>query len=254
MLSVFRVPALHHHPFPVVVPNTATFAVQPDRRQRGDRQLLLTQYALTFKRFPDEPVQYALFTAPADLRHAFLPFAYAGGKLLRQAAVTRALFRLTDDVRSRLLSALPAISIYPVLFQYCQRAAGTAALPAVGEQDLNVMTHGAIQQGQRLLQAQLLRLVHNERPARDKRRPVLQGGFACYGFSGQSRIPGEKIPGAVIGSEDMHVAPLLPGHQCQFSHPLALASRAALTGDNPHCWPVLCQYADRITERGLAHY
>ncbi|SXT79331.1 Uncharacterised protein [Klebsiella pneumoniae] len=116
------------------------------------------------------------------------------------------------------------------------------------------MAHGAIQQGNRLLQAQLLRLVHNECPARDKRRPVLQGRFACDGFSGQPRIPGEKIPGAVIGSEDMHVAPLLPGHQRQLGHPLPLARSAALTGDNPHRRTVLRQDADRIAEGSLAHH
>ncbi|SAQ12593.1 Uncharacterised protein [Raoultella planticola] len=213
MLSGFRVPALHHHPFPVVVPDTATFAVQPDRRQRGDRHILLTQYALTFERFPDEPVQYALFTAPADLRHAFLPFAYAGGKLLRQAAVTRALFRLTDDVRSRLLSALPAIRIDSALFQYCQRAAGTAALPTVGEQDLNVMTHGAIQHGQRFLQAHLLRLVNDKCPARDEGGSVLQGRFPGHRFPCQPRIRRQKLPRSVVSRNDVHISPLLPGHQ-----------------------------------------
>jgi hypothetical protein len=49
------------------------------------------QYALIFEGFTDNAVQYALLTRPADLRHAFLPFAHADGKLLRQTAVTRAL-------------------------------------------------------------------------------------------------------------------------------------------------------------------
>ncbi|WP_193726128.1 hypothetical protein [Klebsiella pneumoniae] len=45
----------------------------------------------------------------------------------------------------------------------------------------------------------------------------------------------------------MHVAPLLPGHQRQLGHPLPLACRAALTGDNPHRRTVLPD-ADRIAE------
>ena len=51
----------------------------------------------------------------------------------------------------------------------------------------------------------------------------------------------------------MHIAPLLPGHQRQLGHPLPLACRAALTGDNPHRRTVLRQDADRIAEGFFAH-
>ena len=37
------------------------------------------------------------------------------------------------------------------------------------------MAHRAIEQGNRFLQAQLLRLIHDECSARNKRRSVLQG-------------------------------------------------------------------------------
>ncbi|SVQ52480.1 Uncharacterised protein [Klebsiella pneumoniae] len=55
------------------------------------------------------------------------------------------------------------------------------------------MAHRAIEQGNRFLQAQLLRLIHDECSARNKRRPVLQSGFTGHRFPGQTHIPGEKI-------------------------------------------------------------
>ncbi|CAM3380337.1 hypothetical protein KLQU111862_25665 [Klebsiella quasipneumoniae subsp. similipneumoniae] len=55
------------------------------------------------------------------------------------------------------------------------------------------MAHRAIKQGNRFLQAQLLRLIHDECSARNKRRPVLQGGFTGHRFPGQTHITGEKI-------------------------------------------------------------
>ncbi len=91
------------------------------------------------------------------------------------------------------MATLPAIRIHAAVLQYGQRAAGPAALPAVGEQDLHVMAHRAIEQGNRFLQAQLLRLIHDECSARNKRRPVLQSGFTGHRFPGQTHIPGEKI-------------------------------------------------------------
>ena len=115
------------------------------------------------------------------------------------------------------------------------------------------MTHGTIEQGNGLFQAQLLRLVHNERPARDKRGSVLQGRFTGDRLPRQTDIAGEKITGPVIGGKDMHVTPLLPGHQCQLSYPLPLTGCSPLSGDNPHRWPVLRQHADRIAEGGQAN-
>ncbi len=53
------------------------------------------------------------------------------------------------------------------------------------------MAHRAIEQGN-CLQAQLLRLIHDECSARNKRRPVLQGGFTGHRFPGQTHITGER--------------------------------------------------------------
>ena len=94
----------------------------------------------------DEAVEYALFTGPADLGHAFLPFTHADGKLLCQPAVACSFIRFTDDVGCGLMATLPAIRIHAAVLQHRQRAAGPAALPAVGEQDLHVMAHRAIEQ------------------------------------------------------------------------------------------------------------
>lgn len=51
----------------------------------------------------------------------------------------------------------------------------------------------------------------------------------------------------------MHIAPLLPGHQRQLSHPLPLPRGPSLSVNNPHRRPVLRQHADRIAERCMTH-
>ncbi|SLR91068.1 Uncharacterised protein [Klebsiella pneumoniae] len=75
------------------------------------------------------------------------------------------------------------------------------------------MPHGAIQHRNSLFQAQLLRLVHDERPARDKRGSVLQGRFPGHRFSRQTRIRRQKLTRTVVSSNNVHVPPLLPCHQ-----------------------------------------
>ena len=161
MLSGLRVPPLHDHALTVKVPHSPALTVQPHRRQRGHRHVPVAERPLIFEGVADNVVQDILLTRAADLRHALLPFAHAGGKLLCQPAVARTLVRLTDDVCRRLFSALPPVGVHAAVFQDRQRAPGSAALAAVGEQDLHVMAHGAIEQGNRLLQAQLLCLVDN---------------------------------------------------------------------------------------------
>ena len=188
-----RIPAFHHHPLPVIIPHAPAFAVQPHRRQGCNGRVFLTQHPLLSEGVTDKAVEYALFTRPADLGHAFLSFTHADGKLLCQPAVACSFIRFTDDVGCGLMAPLPAIRIHAAVLQHRQRTAGPAALPAVGEQDLHVMAHRAIEQGNRFLQAQLLRLIHDECSARNKRRPVLQGGFTGHRFPGQTHITGEKI-------------------------------------------------------------
>ena len=65
---------------------------------------------------------------------------------LCQPAVACSFIRFTDDVGCGLMATLPAIRIHAAVLQHRQRAAGPAALPAVGEQDLHVMAHRAIEQ------------------------------------------------------------------------------------------------------------
>ena len=161
MLPGLRVPPLHDHALTVIVPHAPTLTVKPDWRQRGHRHVPAAERSLIFEGVTDNAVQDILLTRAADLRHTFLPLAHADGELLCQPAVARTLVRLADDVCRRLLSALPPVGVYAAVFQDRQRAPGSAALAAVGEQDLYVMAHGAIEQGNRLLQAQLLRLVDN---------------------------------------------------------------------------------------------
>ena len=161
MLPGLRVPPLHDHALTVIVPHAPTLAVQPHRRQRGHCHVPVAERPLIFEGVADNVIQDILLTRAADLRHALLPFTHADGELLRQPAVTHTFVRLADDVCRGLPAALPPVGVHAAVLQDCQRAPGSAALAAVGEQDLHVMAHGAIEQGNRLLQAQLLRLVDN---------------------------------------------------------------------------------------------
>lgn len=64
----------------------------------------------------DKAVEYALFTRPADLGHAFLPFTYADGKLLCQPAVACSFIRFTDDVGCGLLAPCQRYVFTPLSF------------------------------------------------------------------------------------------------------------------------------------------
>ncbi|SUI38242.1 Uncharacterised protein [Salmonella enterica subsp. enterica serovar Braenderup] len=162
----FRVPLLHHHPFTVHVAQVTVPAVQPDRRQRGHHGVLLPEYPLRLQLTAYHPRQYGLLTHAADLRHALFPGFHRGHKIPGQPGIADIPVRLADNGRRGLLPALPAVTVHAGLLHGHQRAAGTGALTAVGNEHLDVMTRRAIQQGQSLLQGQLFPLVDNNGTAR----------------------------------------------------------------------------------------
>ena len=107
----------------------------------------MSEHALRFQLTANGLCQYGLFPYPADLRHALFSGFHAGRKISGQPGIADITVRFTDDGGRSLFSALPAICVHPGILHGHQRTACTGSLPAVGYQDLYVMTCGTIQQG-----------------------------------------------------------------------------------------------------------
>ena len=107
----------------------------------------MSEHALCFQLTANGLRQYGLFPYPADLCHALFSGFHAGRKIPCQPGIADITVRFTDDGCRSLLSALPAIYVNPGILHGHQRTACTGSLPAVGYQDLYVMTCGTVQQG-----------------------------------------------------------------------------------------------------------
>ena len=107
----------------------------------------MSEYALYFQLTANGLSQHGLFPYSTDLRHALFSGFHADRKISGQPGIADITVRFTDDGCRSLLSALPAIYVHPGILHGHQRTACTGSLPAVGYQDLYVMTCGTVQQG-----------------------------------------------------------------------------------------------------------
>ncbi|GHL16911.1 hypothetical protein ECZU23_53540 [Escherichia coli] len=103
----------------------------------------MSEHALRFQLTANGLCQYGLFPYPLTCATLFSGF-HAGRKISGQPGIADITVRFTDD-GGRSLSPCQRYVFTPASFM--ASAACTGSLPAVGYQDLYVMTCGTIQQG-----------------------------------------------------------------------------------------------------------